>query len=172
VIIYHTFRAPLEFNIVGTNVWDEKRNAWQNYYNHGVQIIGESMNGPKQYHGIHHGKIIVLTETGKNKAIDEQGNIWSFEKEWKMNYVPKGKIVDAVSKYHGIDRNHAYFENYKNGQILVAEYTLEEIMEKTRSTNQPYEKKSVHRTLDFDFLTQETFGLELQNTLVSANRGN
>lgn len=131
VTIYHTFRAPLEFNMVGTNVWDEMRNGWQNYYNHGVEIIGESMNGPKQYTGIHHGKIIVLTEIGKNKAVDQDGNGWTFDREWKMDYIPKGKIVKPISKYHGLDRNHAYFDMYKKGQILIAEQTLENLLQQT-----------------------------------------
>ncbi|MCH7758270.1 MAG: hypothetical protein IIA19_07360, partial [Thaumarchaeota archaeon] len=42
--IFHTFREPLEFDMVGSNVWDEKRNGWQNYYNHGIHIEGESLN--------------------------------------------------------------------------------------------------------------------------------
>ncbi len=172
VVIYHTFAAPLEFNIVGTNVWDEKRNAWQNYYNHGVEIIGESMNGPKQYLGIHHGNVLVLTETGKNNAVDEEGNTWTFDKEWLMDYIPKGKIVDQVSKYHGIDRDHAYFDIYKKGQIIVAEYTLAEIMEKTRSIDSPYEKEFVHKTLDLDLVTQKIAGIELQRALIAMNQKN
>ena len=43
--IRHMFRAPLEFDMVGTNVWDAERNSWQNYYNHGVRVSGESLNG-------------------------------------------------------------------------------------------------------------------------------
>ena len=42
--ITHTFRAPLEFDMVGTNVWDADRNGWQNYFNHGVRVTGESLN--------------------------------------------------------------------------------------------------------------------------------
>lgn len=128
VTIYHTFRAPLEFDIVATNVWDEKRNSWQNYYNHGVEIIGESMNGQKQYMGIHHGKVILLTETDKNKAVDEEGNAWTYDVEWLMDYIPKGKLVDGVSTFHGIDRNHAYWNSYKQDQIIIAQKTLDEIM--------------------------------------------
>ena len=43
--IRHMFRAPLEFDMVGTNVWDADRNSWQNYYNHGIRVTGESLNG-------------------------------------------------------------------------------------------------------------------------------
>jgi hypothetical protein len=44
VTIYHTFRAPLEFNIVGTDLWDDKNNSWQNFFNHGIAITGETLN--------------------------------------------------------------------------------------------------------------------------------
>jgi hypothetical protein len=44
VTIYHTFRAPLEFNIVGTDLWDDKNNSWQNFFNHGIEITGETLN--------------------------------------------------------------------------------------------------------------------------------
>jgi hypothetical protein len=44
VTIYHTFRAPLEFNIVGTDLWDDKNNSWENFFNHGIAITGETLN--------------------------------------------------------------------------------------------------------------------------------
>jgi hypothetical protein len=44
VTIYHTFRAPLEFDIIATDVWDTKRFSWQNYYNHGIDVVGKSLN--------------------------------------------------------------------------------------------------------------------------------
>ena len=44
ITINHTFRQPLDFNIVSTSVWDERRNSWQNFYNHGIEITGDSLN--------------------------------------------------------------------------------------------------------------------------------
>ena len=44
VSITHSFRAPLDFDMVGTNVWDADRNGRQNYFNHGIHIEGESLN--------------------------------------------------------------------------------------------------------------------------------
>ena len=49
VMIRHTFRTPLEFSVVSTIVWDDRRNAWQNTFNHGVHVTGESLNAR---HGI------------------------------------------------------------------------------------------------------------------------
>ena len=54
------------------------------------------MNPPHQYQGIHKGHLITITETGKNTAVDENGNTWTFDKSWKMDYMPKGKIDDEI----------------------------------------------------------------------------
>jgi len=110
LVIYHTFRAPLEFDIVATNVWDEKRNAWQNYYNHGIEITGESLNPPKQYSGIDKGHIYHITETGKNTAIDEFGNTWTFSDTWIKNYI-KNEIPQDFD-YKVMDRTHSNFSNF------------------------------------------------------------
>jgi hypothetical protein len=41
--VYHTFVKPLEFNMIATNVWDDYRNSWQNYFTPGVKIMDESV---------------------------------------------------------------------------------------------------------------------------------
>ena len=124
VTVYHTFRQPLDFNIVSTNVWDFKLNAWQNYYNDGVEVQGESLNPPAQYVGIHEGYLVTITETGKNTAIDDKGNTWTFDKTWIKDFIYKGKIDDPITS-HGYDRNHVKFSTYKQGQELVASSLFE-----------------------------------------------
>ncbi|MGY5147205.1 MAG: hypothetical protein ACW9W4_04330 [Candidatus Nitrosopumilus sp. bin_7KS] len=114
VKVTHTFRAPLDFDILGTNVWDIKRNAWQNYYNHGIEVIGESLNPPKEYDGINKGHIYHLTETSKTTAVDEFGNSWSFNYGlWNMDYVMQEKIQDTSSI---MTREHSEFPKYKETQ--------------------------------------------------------
>jgi len=126
VKVVHTFRAPLDFNILGTNVWDAKRNAWQNYYNHGIEVVGESLNPPKEYDGINKGQIYHLTETSKTTAIDEFGNSWSLEYGvWAMDYIPNEKIIDGITK-HGIDRDNAWFNIYKQSHGLFAKEVLKQ----------------------------------------------
>ncbi|HEY8110285.1 MAG TPA: ice-binding family protein, partial [Candidatus Nitrosotenuis sp.] len=44
VTIYHTFTAPLDFDIIATSVWDEHRNAWQNYFTPGVKVVDASVS--------------------------------------------------------------------------------------------------------------------------------
>ncbi len=125
LVIYHTFRAPLDFDIVATNVWDEKRNAWQNYYNHGIEIVGESLNPPKEYDGINQGHIYHLTETGKNITVDEFGNSWSFKYDtWIMDYVLPDKIQDAPVMV--MTRTHSDFAKYQNDQ---ADYAIASLLE-------------------------------------------
>ncbi len=126
VKVVHTFRAPLDFNILGTNVWDIKRNAWQNYFNHGIEIVGESLNPPKEYDGINKGQIYHLTETGKTTAVDDFGNSWSLKyDQWTMDYIANKKIIDGIEQ-DGINRNNAWFNFYKYGQELVAKEVLEQ----------------------------------------------
>ena len=127
VTIDHTFRAPLEFNIVATDVWDMERNAWQNYYNHGIEVTGQSVNPPKEYDGINKGHIYHLTETINNGAVDEFGNSWTFEYGvWSRDYIPIQKEMDEVTML-GYARYDSNFNMYKYDQHLVAQTKLIEL---------------------------------------------
>jgi len=127
VIIYHTFRAPLDFNIVATDVWDYDRNPWQNYYNHGIEVVGPSMNPPKEYDGIDKGQIYHLTETSKTIALDEFGNSWSLKyDQWIMDYIPIEKKIDGLTM-SGYSRDNSNFSMYKYGQQLLAETKLKQM---------------------------------------------
>ncbi len=126
ISIDHTFRESLPFDIVATNVWDDRRNSSQNYFNHGIEVVGESLNPPNEYDGINKGQIYHLTETSKTTAIDEFGNSWSLEYGvWAMDYIPNEKIIEGITK-HGIDRNNAWFNIYKQGQERSAKVVLEQ----------------------------------------------
>ena len=135
VTIEHRFRAPLDFNIVGTDVWDMKRNAWQNYFNHGIQVTGESLNPPKEHDGIYQGQFYHLTETSKTSAVDEKGDSWSFQYGvWNKDFIPNKKSSDKITM-HGYDRGTYGFDMYKYGQHLLAEITLNEICPNCNDTS-------------------------------------
>jgi hypothetical protein len=68
VTIYHTFLTPLEFNIIATNVWDEHRNSWQNYFTPGVKVIYGSMNEPKQDLGIPQETTVLISDLNITKS--------------------------------------------------------------------------------------------------------
>lgn len=148
VTIYHTFRAPLDFNMVATNVWDFSRNGWQNYYNHGIEITGESMNPPKQIQVLDEkGYPHTITLTGKDTAIDTDGNTWTFDKFWIREYIP---IHDEDSAtLHGIDRNNSMYQVYKNGQALLAQEMMKQILGGKLVQNEGFgindEKPTVHK---------------------------
>jgi len=128
VSIFHTFRAPLDFNMVATNVWDFRGNAWQNYYNHGIHIVGDSLNPPERIL-IHHGAPITLTLLDKFLGVDSDGNTWkNGNGYWTMEPTQEKTQNDRVTK-HGIDRNNNMFKAYKQGQALVAHLIMEKILE-------------------------------------------
>jgi len=124
---HHKFRKPLDFDMIGTNVWDSKRNSWQNYYNHGIKVAGGSLDPAPQHVGLYQGHLVTLTETGKNTAIDVDGNTWTYSKSWTRDFIPQGKIVDGTTM-QGIDRNNAWFNTYMKGQELLAQQTLNEML--------------------------------------------
>ncbi len=122
VTIRHSFREQLDFDMVGTDVWDSSRNAWQNYYNHGVHVTGESLNPPDTYSGVHKGHIYHLTETGKNSAVDQSGDSWTYDRgAWAKDYVKSKRPEDGAWKV--MNRYHSGFAQYKEGQITLAEQT-------------------------------------------------
>ncbi|MCI4432818.1 MAG: hypothetical protein JHC41_04355, partial [Nitrosopumilus sp.] len=153
----HIFRESLEYNMVATNIWDFQRNGWQNYFNHGIQIEGESMNPPEQYSGIYKGHIHSLTETGKNTAIDDDRNSWTFDKTWNRDYI-KPVIADsdilnsdkmwAIEhlgyKYSdgkmifGFDRMDHRFADTKNQQQNLAQNLMKDLCPECQK--KPFEK--------------------------------
>ena len=135
VTVFHTFRESLNFDIVGTNVWDFRLNAWQNFYNHGIHIEGQSLNPPDEYVGIYKGNLIHLIENAKNTAVDTDGNTWTFDNTWIKDYISIGKIDDPISSL-GYDRNHVRFDTYKQGQELIAS-SLFETYYKTSFSQEP-----------------------------------
>jgi len=160
VTIYHTFRAPLAFDIVGTDLWDDKGNSWENFFNHGIHITGDSMNPPKEYDGINKGIIYHLTQTGTNTAVDDLGNTWSLAYGvWNMDFKPvvrnDADIINeqkawAIQKMMGdnapedikglfsYDRNHTMFGTVKDEQSIAAQKRMAQMC--PDCTDKPYDK--------------------------------
>ena len=157
---YHTFRQPLEYNIIGTYIWDDKRSGWQNYYNDGIEILGDSLNPPAQHQVSYKGKQFEITESGKNVAYDQDGNLWTFDKSWTMEYQPIGKIDDGISS-KGIERNNVRFSTYLDGQDLLAQHLLKTSIQGSKIKNNDMgESKSFEN--DYSLRSND---IELQNRL-------
>ena len=167
---YHTFRQPLDYTIIGTYIWDDKRSGWQNYYNDGVEIIGDSLNPPAKHQVSHKGKLFEITESGKNVAVDQDGNSWTFDKQWKMDYVSQGKIDEGLTS-QGIDRNNLRFNTYKQGQALIAEYNLKTsvdgsmIQSKSVGESKSYDADFIKRSDDIMLQNRIAYELERANDL-------
>lgn len=163
VKVVHTFRAPLDFNILGTNVWDAKRNAWQNYYNHGIEVVGESLNPAKEYDGINAGQIYHLTEISKTTAVDEFGNSWSLKYDlWSMDYITNEKIVDEIAM-NGYTRENSMFDMYKHGQYLLAENKLGETC--SECLDEPYDKINDIFAYEYPITIDSLENPEIQKTM-------
>jgi len=114
----HIFREPLEYNMVATNIWDFERNGWQNYFNHGIQIVGKSMNPPKEYFGIYQGHTYHLTETGKNTATDDDGNNWTFDKIWNRDYIKPVNVDSDILNQEKIQAIESLGFQYSDGKEI------------------------------------------------------
>ena len=115
---HHIFREPLEYNMVATNIWDLDLNGWQNYFNHGIQIVGESMNPPEEYSGIYKGHIYHLTETGKNTAADDEGNAWTFDKTWSRDYTKPITVDNEILNQEKIGAIEQLGFQYSDGKAI------------------------------------------------------
>lgn len=134
--IYHTFRQSLKFDMVATYVWDFNGNAWQNYYNHGIHITGQSLNPPKTQSvafGTNEMKgLFTLTQIDifEDKWIDEFGNIYLYmgnDRFDKIQTIPKEDILDSMTA-HGCDRLCNWFEKYKANQEMLAKSELDKML--------------------------------------------
>ena len=141
VSITHTFRAPLEFDIVGTDVWDRERNSWQNYYNHGIRVSGEPMD-PQPGTEVNGGHLVLypISEGSSNTdiMIDAQGRLFKMSPDGQ--YVPLSNqsrlyhdIDESMYLYDGIpkqgyDRGDLEFRDRLYAQVLAAQKILDAMM--------------------------------------------
>ena len=136
VTITHMFRAPLEFDIVGTDVWDRERNSWQNYYNHGIHVSGEPMD-PQP--GIEvDGMLLYPISSNTDVMIDGEGHLFKLSPEGE--YMPLYNqsrlyhdIDESMYLYDGVpmqgyDRGDPEFRDHLYAQVLAAQKVLDSMM--------------------------------------------
>ena len=136
VTITHMFRAPLEFDIVGTDVWDRERNSWQNYYNHGIRVSGEPLD-PQP--GVQvNGMVLYPVSSDTDVMMDAGGHLFKLSPEG--DYVPLSNqsrlyhdidesmyLYDGVPK-QGYDRSDPQFRDHLYAQVLAAQQVLDSMM--------------------------------------------
>ena len=161
VTIDHSFRSPLEFDIVGTDVWDTERNSWQNYFNHGIRVTGETLN-PVPGVRVNGGELVLhpIVEGSNNVKVmaDEDHNLYRlspgglyeplrnvsslFHNIDESMYSPDGEPMQ------GYDRRDAEFADAVEEQIELARAILAEMDLGRQSWNLVEAESSVHVVLD------------------------
>jgi hypothetical protein len=68
VTVYHTFAAPLEFNIIATKVWDEHLNSWNNYFTPGVKAVDSLTTEPVPIPTIPAGMKVLISDLTITKS--------------------------------------------------------------------------------------------------------
>ncbi len=116
VTIHHTFREPLNFDVVSTVVWDERRNSWQNFFNHGVHVTGESLN-PSHGIEVNGGALVLYPLIASNVDADGDGTYdydtrhvtYMLDDEYRVYRItPAGTyepLRNLASLYHEIDES-------------------------------------------------------------------
>jgi hypothetical protein len=147
VKIQHTFREELEFNMISTNIWDNKRNSWQNYYNHGIEVRGDSLNPPKTKMIAFGGKemrgLYELTQIDKinHLWIDKFENIYEDKGNDRFDRVysnPTEIKYDKITQ-HGCDRKCNWFNEYKSNQEFNANIVLKKLLNGKTIDSEPLE---------------------------------
>ena len=139
ITIKHTFRAPLEFDIVGTDVWDTQRNSWQNYYNHGIKISGEPLDGRP---GIEADGLVLYPispgSANRDVMMDSSGRLFKLSPEGA--YMPLSNqsrlyhdIDESMYLYRGVpmqgyDRSDPQFRDRLYEQVAEAQRVLDAMM--------------------------------------------
>ena len=122
--IQHTFRESLDSKVLATNMWDSAGYNNANYFNHGIEIVGDSLNPADTHWGIYQGHKHLLTETSDTTAVDEFGDSWTYNYSWTRDYVSSTSIDGPVMVF---ERSHSEFADYKKAQIDLATVKLLDI---------------------------------------------
>ena len=141
ITINHTFRAPLEFDIVGTDVWDSQRNSWQNYYNHGIKITGEPLDGRPGIE-VNGGELVLHPispdSTNRDVMVSSDGQLFKLSPDGR--YMPLSNqsrlyhdIDESMYLYdgepmQGYDRGDPEFRDHLYAQVLAAQKALDSMM--------------------------------------------
>ena len=137
ITIHHTFRAPLDFDIVASDVWDRKRNAWQNYYNHGIHVTGDSLN-PIPGTLVNNGTLrlypLIADSTHVTVMMDATNNLYKLAPDGTYHVLSNTYelfhdiddsmyIVNGTPK-QGYNRNHVEFKDNIFEQVELARAVL------------------------------------------------
>ena len=163
VTVTHSFRAPLEFDIVGTDVWDSQRNSWQNYFNHGLRVTGESMN-PVPGVAVNGGKLVLHPIAEGSNNIDvmagEDGALYRLSPDGiyeplrnissLFHSIDESMYTYSGDPMQGYDRSDPEFAAALDEQIALAKAVLEQMNLGRQGWQEGFDEaeQSVHVAID------------------------
>jgi hypothetical protein len=76
------------------------------------------MNPPEEYSGIYKGHTYHLTESGKNIAIDDDGNNWTFDRIWNRDYIKPVNVDSDILNQKKIEAIESLGFQYSEGMDI------------------------------------------------------
>jgi len=149
VTIHHTFREPLDFNVVSTIIWDDRRNAWQNFFNHGVHVTGDSLN-PSHGIEVNGGELVLyplisgqVDEDGDGTYdYDERHITYMLDAEYRVyRLTPDGTyqpVRNLASIHHEVDESMYDEERTTPHGPARGTGLFDEVLEREREIAQEY----------------------------------
>jgi len=141
--------------IVQTNVVDQKRNGKTNYYNDGIDVIGNTEN-PFPFYKVADGKngVVLIFTTDPTledleHAIDKYGQTWTLinGNYWVKDYVSPDRSCKVSSK--GFDKYCPEFQTMLLGQQLLAkQYFNSQDIQKKLPDSFAYEYSNIIQRAD------------------------
>jgi len=142
VSLEYVYRDQPKYNIIAINARDSAGNSQLNFLNHGVLVVGESLNDPlkqnvavpsEAFYPQRSGTVLLTLVDYKTDMWDDKyGNMWKHDNQYGPHLVDTlpvpQKITDEYSQWSGYnDRLHSEFPNLILQQQELAQQTIEKL---------------------------------------------
>ena len=130
--IIHAFSGPLEFDMVGVDVWDWAGNEWQNYFEHAVHVEGEALDG-KNGIAVNGGQLVLYPTVGLEIMSDGDGFLYKLAPDGEYRPLTNSSGIyrqsdESWREHQGHEgRREAEFKQAVESQTLVAMAVMERI---------------------------------------------
>ena len=122
--------------MVATYVWDSALNSWQNYYNHGIEILGESLNPPtvefiEDRWGTMH--VLQIEQVTDGIRLDENQRPWILIGDTWEPYIGSysqihPETIEEIGTPTVLERGYEYWYLMKQGEEQFAQEKLNDIL--------------------------------------------
>lgn len=130
--IIHAFAGPLEFDMVGVDLWDAAGNEWQNYFEHAVHVEGEPLHG-KNGIAVNGGQLVLYPVSGVDVMSDGGGFLYKLAPDGQYRPLSNASGIyreadESWWAHEGHeDRREAAFKKEIEAQARAAEAVMERL---------------------------------------------